>query len=875
MTFKVKDGLSVGANTIIDASGNITTPTNAKATLANSTSTAGLNLGTGSVDPSGLVTGDVWNNNGALKIRQSGSVTKTVAFLDSTITGSAANVTGTVAIANGGTSGSATPTAGAVAYGTGSAYAFTAAGTAGQILTSNTAGAPTWQTLSSTSTNATFVGITDETASVATHYLHFGTAITNNDSVKVSSTKLTFVPSTGNLTTAGSVRSGSGGVIISGSTSGTSTIKASGVAGTTTFTLPTTDGNIVTTGDTGTVTSTMILDGTITNTDINASAAIAVSKIATPTISGVTLGNPLFGLTLGTGLVGTSYNGSSAVTTGLATIAGLTAATYGSATQIPVIGVDTTGRITSASNSSITIGAGTLSALAAANTGATATTVALNFSAAYNANTSSNVTINPVIGPSLSALATIMAAAPNGILSKTGVDTYGIATNAPTATKFATATTIQGVSFDGSGAITVATGGTGVTVTGTSIAIGQVVGTSSNVQFQAIGVGAANTNAGTITATSFNSITGLSNTISAVASGTGSVGTGTTVARADHVHPVQADITGNAGSVTNGVYTNATNTLTGANAFNGTTVVHTFGNVNGLYTGHIQLGGRSIRKVTSGNAIELVDAAGTTATHTFGDAGTLAVTGAITGSSFNSITGLSNTISAVASGTGSVGVATTAAKADHVHPVQTTVSGLAGSATVLATARTINGVAFDGSANITVADSTKMPLSGGTFTAQFNINYASPSICFQDTDHMTATLHCNSNQFYVLRNPTANTTGFDNGPNSRHPMTLSLSSGDVTFSGNVTAYSDERLKKNIVPIANSLDKVSALNGVMFERLEGQRGTGLIAQNVQAVIPEAVTEDKDGYLSVSYGNLVGLLVEAIKELKQEIETLKSK
>ena len=78
--------------------------------------------------------------------------------------------------------------------------------------------------------------------------------------------------------------------------------------------LPNVDGTVITTGDTGTVTSTMILDGTILNADINASAAIAVSKLAASTISGVTLGNNLNALTISTGLSGTSYDGSSAVT---------------------------------------------------------------------------------------------------------------------------------------------------------------------------------------------------------------------------------------------------------------------------------------------------------------------------------------------------------------------------------------------------------------------------------------------------------------------------------------------------------------------------------------------------------------------------------
>ena len=81
-----------------------------------------------------------------------------------------------------------------------------------------------------------------------------------------------------------------------------------------TINLPNVDGTVITTGDTGTVTSTMILDGTILNADINASAAIAVSKLAASTISGVTLGGNLNALTIGSGLTGTSYNGTAGVT---------------------------------------------------------------------------------------------------------------------------------------------------------------------------------------------------------------------------------------------------------------------------------------------------------------------------------------------------------------------------------------------------------------------------------------------------------------------------------------------------------------------------------------------------------------------------------
>jgi hypothetical protein len=110
--------------------------------------------------------------------------------------------------------------------------------------------------------------------------------------------------------------------------------------------------------------------------------------------------------------------------------------------------------------------------------------------------------------------------------------------------------------------------------------------------------------------------------------------------------------------------------------------------------------------------------------------------------------------------------------------------------------------------------------------------------------------------------------------------------GDLHVDGNVVAYStttsDERLKKDIVKIDNALDKVSQLNGYTFEYLnDGKKSAGIIAQEVEAVMPSAVSEmklplksdDDQEYKVVQYDQLHGLLIEAIKELKAEIETLK--
>jgi len=85
------------------------------------------------------------------------------------------------------------------------------------------------------------------------------------------------------------------------------------------------------------------------------------------------------------------------------------------------------------------------------------------------------------------------------------------------------------------------------------------------------------------------------------------------------------------------------------------------------------------------------------------------------------------------------------------------------------------------------------------------------------------------------------------------------------------ATSDERVKDNITQISNALEKVLQLDGVDFTwKKSGLESTGLIAQQVEQVIPQVVTEDSDGMKGVNYGALVGVLIEAIKELNEKLE-----
>ena len=114
--------------------------------------------------------------------------------------------------------------------------------------------------------------------------------------------------------------------------------------------------------------------------------------------------------------------------------------------------------------------------------------------------------------------------------------------------------------------------------------------------------------------------------------------------------------------------------------------------------------------------------------------------------------------------------------------------------------------------------------------------------------------------------------------------------GDLHVEGNVIAYSttisDERLKTDIVKIDSALDKVDQINGYTFTyTADGKKSAGVIAQEVQKVLPSAITEsklplkmgedDETEYMTVQYDQLMGLMIEAIKELKAEVAELKGK
>lgn len=113
-------------------------------------------------------------------------------------------------------------------------------------------------------------------------------------------------------------------------------------------------------------------------------------------------------------------------------------------------------------------------------------------------------------------------------------------------------------------------------------------------------------------------------------------------------------------------------------------------------------------------------------------------------------------------------------------------------------------------------------------------------------------------------------------------------SGNMVAAGNVTAYSDPRLKENFQPVQNALGIIAQLDGGSFNWKQGYKHTevkagkkdyGVLADQVEAVMPEIVTEsieiDGERYKTVAYEKLVPVLIEAIKELKAEIDAIKGK
>ena len=518
-----------------------------------------------------------------------------------------------------------------------------------------------------------------------------------------------------------------------------------------------------------------------------------------------------------------------------------------------------------------------------------------------------------------------------------GTITATLSGNASTATALATARTINGVSFDGTGNVTVHTAGTGVSVSGTTVSIGQAIGTTDSPTFNNLTLNGNLTVSGTTT--TINSTTldvaDLNITVAKNASSAAAAnGAGLTVAGP----ATQATFT----------YTSADDrwnlnknlnvtTVYGALSGNATTAttLQTARTINGTsFDGSANIS-FSTSAVSEGTNLYYTDARARAA-----------VSGS-TGISYNSSTGaisasavpnsaLANSAVTVTAGTGlsgggsvSLGGSVTLTNSGVTSIVAGTgisVSGATGAVTVT-NSITNNNQLSNGAGYITGITSGNVTTALG-YTPYNNTNpngYITSSASISGnaataTQTVTTVTGTNSadlvygnmadnDQFRIRVGGTASNAGWaeiataDDGTEPIYvrqytgvfttvarTATLLDGSGNTSFPGSLTTggeitayYSDVNLKTNIQPIANALSKIEAIRGVTFDPnqtaldlgVDNTHQMGVIAQEVEAVAPELVVPSAyEGYKTVKYDKLTALLIEAVKELSAEVKNLKA-
>ena len=293
------------------------------------------------------------------------------------------------------------------------------------------------------------------------------------------------------------------------------------------------------------------------------------------------------------------------------------------------------------------------------------------------------------------------------------------------------------------------------------------------------------------------------------------------------------------------------NTWTGINTFNNTIVGSVNGNaatasdaskLNNATASVSNIGSRIVQRDGNGNF-----AAGTVTASLSGNATTCT-----TASNSNALQGFTST-------NGNTGNTIVRRASDGSFSAGTITASLSGNATSVT-----NGVYTSGAQSIAGVKTFSSTIGG-------NIN----------GNAATATTASNSNQLQGFTSTNGNTGNTI----VRRASNGSFSSGTITTTGIVStgdivafSTSDKRLKDNITPITNALEKVASISGNTFEwneksDKEGSE-TGVIAQEVEALgLPDVVTTRDNGYKAVRYEKLVPLLIEAIKELKIEVEELK--
>ena len=189
----------------------------------------------------------------------------------------------------------------------------------------------------------------------------------------------------------------------------------------------------------------------------------------------------------------------------------------------------------------------------------------------------------------------------------------------------------------------------------------------------------------------------------------------------------------------------------------------------------------------------------------------------------------------------------------------------------------------------TVWSDTTQGTTGGSIHLDpaLNTTHAGGAITWGASDTSTGTtaqagIYVRSDSSYGTRMYLSTTDSYASGSKTALYINtngdISVTRGSLVATGNVTAYSDIKLKRDILEIPDALAIVQKIRGVTYERKDkddGLRHCGVIAQEVEAAgLPEVVRYDEENDVkTVDYGNMVALCIEAIKEQQTQIETLK--
>lgn len=262
------------------------------------------------------------------------------------------------------------------------------------------------------------------------------------------------------------------------------------------------------------------------------------------------------------------------------------------------------------------------------------------------------------------------------------------------------------------------------------------------------------------------------------------------------------------------------------------------------------LGSFTTVTLTSGNVTLGANGWGSSAVNTYQNLG-LKLTGSLSG----------NCTVTIPSGVGGFWIVENNTTGSYTVTITT---GVGGGATLEIPQGYKSSIFSDGT-NIYATNSVGAFLStGGTITGNVSI--------LNGTSQMNLAL--GSSGAYIYGNPT--TYGIYS---AQGTMQFAVATGNFTVSGNVTAYSDARVKDEISTLKNALNKVMQMRGVSYRRMDnGEKNIGVIAQEVVDVVPELVKpvgDENDPTLTVAYGNFSALFIEAIKELEARITAIERK